>query len=120
MGPLLDVLASALSSVVPVLSDRVGVVLRPARRTSEAAIGFGILYRLMDPAGVMSTAGRYGYAVGRSWPPSTARLVPMVALWALAGMDKLPEDQTSLCVVFPTARDGHVGPTTLPTPGMVT
>lgn len=44
--------------------------------------GMGVVYRLLDTAGIASTADRYGYAVGKGWPPQLFDWFP----WLLIGL----------------------------------
>jgi hypothetical protein len=90
-----DPIASALGLVVPLLF-LLGLVGYYVRCRGQAAwwlgwIGFvfgfagsglGVAYRLLDIAGIASTADRYGYAVGKGWPPQLFDWFP----WLLIGL----------------------------------
>jgi hypothetical protein len=47
-----------------------------------AGSGLGVAYRLLDIAGIASTADRYGYAVGKGWLPQLFDWFP----WLLVGL----------------------------------
>jgi hypothetical protein len=44
--------------------------------------GLGVAYRLLDMAGIATTADRYGYAAGKGWPPQLFDWFP----WLLVGL----------------------------------
>lgn len=94
-SPQLGAIADALGLVVPLLF-LVGLIglyawIRGRASRSLGRIGFvfgfggaglGVAYRLLDIAGIASTADRYGYAVGKGWPPQLFDWFP----WLLAGL----------------------------------
>jgi hypothetical protein len=94
-SPQLSVLVDALSVIVPVLFV-VGLAgfyawgrRRVGRRFGLTGFvfaflgsGLGTLYRLAEIASLVSTADRYGYAVGRGWPPQLLDWFP----WFLIGL----------------------------------
>jgi hypothetical protein len=91
----LSVIADALSVIVPLLfivglagfyawgQRRVGRQLgRAGFVVAFVSSGLGAFYRLADIGGIVSTADRYGYAVGRGWPPQLLDWFP----WFLIGL----------------------------------
>lgn len=94
-SPQLDAIADVLGLVVPLLF-LVGLLgyhawIRGRASGSLGRIGFafafggaglGIAYRLLDVAGIASTADRYGYVVGKGLPPQLFDWFP----WLLVGL----------------------------------
>jgi|SRR5215216_456393 len=90
-----DAIASALGLVVPLLFSLglAGCYVWSRGRTGWwlgwlgfvfgfIGSGLGVAYRLLDIAGIATTADRYGYAVGKGWPPQLFDWFP----WLLVGL----------------------------------
>jgi hypothetical protein len=91
----LEVIADALSLIVPLLFlvGLTGFYARGRGRENWrlgrgglivgiVGAGLGFAYRLMDLSGGLSTADRYGFAVGKGWPPQLLDWFP----WLLVGL----------------------------------
>jgi hypothetical protein len=90
-----DAIASALGLVVPLLFllGLAGFYVRSRGRTGWwlgwlgfifgfIGSGLGVAYRLMEISGIVTTADRYGYVVGKGWPPQLFDWFP----WLLVGL----------------------------------
>ena len=90
-----DAIASALGLVVPLLFllGLAGFYVRSRERAGLRlgwigflfgflGAGLGLAYRILDIAGIASTADRYGYVVGKGWPPQLFDWFP----WLLVGL----------------------------------
>lgn len=94
-SPQIDTIAGVLGLLVPLLflTGLIGHYAWIRGRASGllgwigfvfgfGGAGLGVAYRLLDIAGIASTADRYGYVVGKGWPPQLFDWFP----WLLVGL----------------------------------